>query len=359
MSKQYKKFLYEDERGITFEANAKNGITLEASEGTNGELFIKARKIETNDVYLSLPAILAGEYAEVLSVYTDKDGNKAVVPPGWTVSGVDKENTIWGKDVGLVIYQIPKEKLGNIKWSNLKELGILQKTYDQFVWVPVKLLDADGTLDGKTFNEKFGRRNYQNVDFSELGFCEKLTGKLLLQFESVKRYGGYYFSRYDISKNERTVMPQSVKGQYPWPEINIEKARKASAAIEVTKTVTSHMSFGAEYDSIEAWLIKSGTRTREEIAENSTECGNYCNTTNAPNKIAKTGSRKKWCANNIYDFTGNVVKLTQERFENYFTVVRGGYYNNNGYDFSAARRSCYYPNSSSSHAGFRITLYIK
>ena len=94
-----------------------------------------------------------------LSVYTDKDGNKAVVPPEWTVSAVKKENTIWGKNLGLVIYRIPKEKICDIDWTNPDEVETLKRTYDQLVWTPVSLLEANGTLDGFSFNEKFGRRN--------------------------------------------------------------------------------------------------------------------------------------------------------------------------------------------------------
>ena len=95
-----------------------------------------------------LPTVSAGECAETLSVYTDKDGNKAVIPSGWTVSGVSEENNIWGKDVSLVIYRIPKENTSKTNWENPDELEVLKKTYDQLVWCPVELLDADGTLDG-------------------------------------------------------------------------------------------------------------------------------------------------------------------------------------------------------------------
>ena len=106
----------------------------------------------TNDVYLTLPSIQAGEYAEELSVYTDKDGNRAVITPGWMVSGIKSENTIWGKDVSLVIYRIPKNENKGIDWNNSEKVDKLQRTYDQMVWCPVNLLEPDGTLDGIKFN---------------------------------------------------------------------------------------------------------------------------------------------------------------------------------------------------------------
>ena len=104
---------------------SEEGIVLEVSERTDEELFIRALK----DVYSELPTVSAGEYAEELSVYTDKDGNKAVVPAGWVVSGVPKENTIWGKDMGLVIYHITEEKVSGINWED-QETEFLMRTYD-------------------------------------------------------------------------------------------------------------------------------------------------------------------------------------------------------------------------------------
>lgn len=170
--KRYEKFVLEAEKGITFEV----------SEETRGELIIKAKA--SNDVYPKFPHVSAGEYAMGLSVYTDKDGNKAVVPPEWTVSAIKKENTIWGKNLGLVIYRIPKEKICDIDWTNPDEVETLKRTYDQLVWTPVSLLEANGTLDdGFSFNEKFGRRNYQDDEFSDEEFNEALNGELLEQDE--------------------------------------------------------------------------------------------------------------------------------------------------------------------------------
>lgn len=41
MNNRYKKFMFENGEGITFEAIAKKGRSFEISEGTNGELIIK------------------------------------------------------------------------------------------------------------------------------------------------------------------------------------------------------------------------------------------------------------------------------------------------------------------------------
>lgn len=82
----------------------------------------------TDDIYSLLPTISAGKYAEVTSQYVDANGNKAVVPQGWTVSRVPEENLILEKDKGLVIYCIPKKKVRCINWQNPKKGENLMRT---------------------------------------------------------------------------------------------------------------------------------------------------------------------------------------------------------------------------------------
>ena len=53
----------------------------------------------------------------------------AVIPGGFTISGIDSERTI---EDGLVIYLIPDDELESVKWD-----GTEKTKYDQFVWVPV------------------------------------------------------------------------------------------------------------------------------------------------------------------------------------------------------------------------------
>ncbi len=59
---------------------------------------------------------------------------------------------------------------------------IIERIQDesQFVWIPVGWLDSNGTLDGSSFTEKFGRRNYQKDEFSEVRYHEKFRGELAL-----------------------------------------------------------------------------------------------------------------------------------------------------------------------------------
>ena len=300
--KRYKKIVLEAEKGITFEF----------SEKTSEKLIIRAQNIDRANVY-----------------YINYEN-----PP---------------------IPERYKHVCG--EWNN----GfVIERCSDgsQFVWIPVGSLDDNGTLDGKRFWEKFGRRNYMNDKFSDYGFNEALNDELLEQLKSVKKYGGFYISRYNISKSS-IMKPQSVKGAMPWVGINFYDAKKAASIIEDNEVVKSHLTFGAEYDSVLEWLIKTEVKTFAEIAENSTEWGNHWNTENSPRKVFETGSREEWCANNIYDFAGNVDEWTQEQNESSLRVIRGGNYNNFGNEYPVAYRMYKRPNRDYNYTGFRATLYIK
>ena len=300
--KRYKKFVLEAEKSINFEV----------SEGTSGELIIRALNITTFHVYST-------NYVN------------PIIPEGY------------------------KHVCG--EWNN----GfVIERCSDgsQFVWIPVGSLDSNGTLDGEHFSEKFGRRNYMNDKFSDYGFNEALNGELLEQLESVKKYGGFYISRYNISKSS-AGKPQSVKGIRPWGKINFNDAKKIASTIEDNEAVKSHLTFGAEYDSVLEWFIKTEVKTFAEIAEDSTEWGNHCNTENSPKKVVETGSREKWCANNIYDLAGNVDEWTQEQHNSLNRVLRGGDVTYDGDTCPVAYRMIDNPSDQGVDIGFRCTLYIK
>lgn len=340
---------------IVFEADY--GIDIKVSKVTDGKLFIRALNIASNNVYLELPTVSAGEYAEVLSVYTDNDGNKAVVPQGWTVSGVPSENVIWGKDMGLVIYYIPKEKVSGIDWKNKNKVNGLMETYDQLVWKPVNMLSATSTLDGIHFNKKFGRMNYRNEEFSESEYNEPLVGELTAQKESIDTYGGCYITRYKVSRDKKTGEPRSIKGVYPWTEIDFPTAKNVAATMAKSENLMSHLTYGAEYDTRIKWAIETETVTKKEIAEDSTRLGNYYNNNDYPKEIVKTG--EDGCVNNIYGFAGNVDEWTQEQNKSSFHVIRGGTCSDDGNVYPVDYRNYNNPYYGYFGTGFRATLCIE
>ena len=73
-----------------------------------------------------------GDKAEETEEYEDTNGDIAVIPGGFTVSGLPEESTI---EDGLVIYLIPEGE--TVDWTNPTSVANAQKTYDQFVWIPI------------------------------------------------------------------------------------------------------------------------------------------------------------------------------------------------------------------------------
>ncbi len=318
--KRYKKFVLEAESGITFEI----------LRGTNGNLTIRA----LND------AIAKSEF----------ESNKLC----------EKSENVRTK-VGTKNYEKPPIPDGYKyvcgKWYN----GfVMERCSDgsQFVWIPVGWLDPNGTLDGEHFSEKFGRRNYGNDKFSEDEYHEDLDDELLEQLESVKKYGGFYFSCHNISKSP-TGKPQSVKGVMPLVYINCGDAQNCALTMENNGAVKSHLVYGAEYDSVLEWLIKSGAKTLNEIAKDSTEWGNYWNRENSSMKIVETGSREEGCANNIYDLAGNVEEWKQEKYKNLYPVARGSIYKGFGSNYPVAFRNYHIDGYKDEDIGFRVALCIK
>ena len=76
--------------------------------------------------------IQPGDKVEETEEYEDTNGDKAVIPGGFTVSGAPGESTI---EDGLVIYLIPDGE--TVDWEDPTSVANAQKTYDQFVWIPI------------------------------------------------------------------------------------------------------------------------------------------------------------------------------------------------------------------------------
>ena len=314
--KRYKKLCLEAGTGITFEVEEKN----------KGELIIRSKLIfDDEDDYYFKKYVKDAKYQNL------------PIPKGYKYVYGDVYN-------GYVIERCSDGS--------------------QFVWVPVKFLVPDGTLDGKSFKKKFGRRYYsvrrENADSSN-EFYENLTDELLAQIESVRMYGGFYISRFYISRS-KDGKPQSVKGCIPWTDITCKDAKKVASTFENNDNVKSHLTFGAEYDSVVSWfLMAKELDLRDLTGEKSyieiSDFGHY----HGMEKVS-TGGNEQWCIKNIYDFQGNVREWTQERWtylsqksefhDSY--IARGGSYFKP--EFCIERDSL---KGEYKDVGFRIVLWIK
>lgn len=302
---------------------AEDGMTFMVSNGENGELIIKAMSVEKANSFL----------------YSDQYVNPPI-PEGY------------------------KHICG--EWNNGFTIERISDG-SQLVWVPVGWLDSNGTLDGKKFDEKFGRRPFDtNIEF--LQECiEYSSDEFALQIASVKKYGGFYVSRYSMSFNKETCKWQSVKGGFPFVKMDSIEFKKLAASFENTENVKSHLLYGSEYDSVLEWFEKTKARSRSEIVEDSSSWGYYddknCKEENFYNPKTKlTGHFESCCTNNIYDFTGLVPQVTQEFYSrnggDY--IVRGGGFCNSGKRFYASYRNVFdITHIISGVIGYRVALWIK
>ena len=358
------------------------------------------------------------ENNEHMHVEEDASGDKVPVPNGYVGSSVAGENEI---DTGYVIYEGEEA----VTDSNVADA---QKNRNQYVWVPVPDIskfygtDANGKKWGKIYtfssstssgydeitgtqpynwSESNGvmtisiKTNYREPDvvakysstgydmdsiLKTLGIGAKTTHEFLNQLEkefnnmvaSVEKYGGFYIGRYETGNiNQDTPVIQ--KGNTNISSQTWYNMYKRCKNIKGANTnVETGMIWGNQWDRTLMWLIETGSKTKEQIADDSTSWGNYYNATfeyvNSSGSTATknegsstripTGSAEYTKANNIYDLVGNVRDWTMEAGSSYSRVYRGGYYVSNG-DLSPADYRYYgSPTGSNYFYGCRSALYI-
>ena len=371
---------------------------------------IQATKTTANAVNL--------EDNEYMHVEEDASGDKVPVPNGYVGSSVTGENEI---DTGYVIYEGEEE----VTDSNVADA---QKSRNQYVWIPVPDIskfygtDANGKKWGKiytfssstssSYDEITGTKpynwsenngvmtissktNYREPDvvakysstgydmdsrLKTLGIGAKTTHEFLNQLEkefnnmvaSVEKYGGFYIGRYETGNiNQETPVVQ--KGNTNISSQTWYNMYKRCKNIKGDNTnVETGMIWGNQWDRTLMWLIETGSKTKEQIADDSTSWGNYIDATfeyvnnsgstatknkNSSTRIP-TGSTEYTKANNIYDLVGNVGDLTMEASGTDYRASRGGYYYYGGYYSPADFRYDYSPTGSDSYRRLSCsTLY--
>ena len=194
-------------------------------EANGGEIEINGKKYGSVEEYLAgkekLPEIEAGTRATEPSEY--KSNNKtAVIPAGFTVSGISTEQSI---DGGLVIYDIPEGT--TVNWTNPDSV---KTQYNQFVWIPVEVNKTTEPKDTETSIANFKRSVWQDnarvannaqsstsfpsSSYSWSDYTEPYskdssdydgtgTGKTGISAQiteltkSIYKYGGFYIGRYE------------------------------------------------------------------------------------------------------------------------------------------------------------------
>ena len=307
------------------------------------------------------------------------DGTKtAWIPAGFTVSGIKSETTI---DGGLVIYDIPENELGNVKWD-----GTEKTKYNQFVWIPVEVNKTTEPKDTETSIANFYRSNWSNnarTTVVDSRYTEPYTDSsgndydsstgIKKQIEnltkSIYKYGGFYIGRYEAgSKTERTkesantVTTLGIKqDMYPYNYVkwgdsmsNIGEVGAVALSNSLYNSsnygATSMLCTGACWDSMLDFIKDTKNVT------NSTDWGNYYDSefditrgqyaelvsgtlgsftpvdgtyTKKLHSVLKkyilltTGATERNSAKNIYDVAGNCWEWTTESDSSGRRIDRG------------------------------------
>ena len=294
-------------------------------------------------------------------------------------SSIDMVNKYIDNNIILVITKydiIPKSVNPNKIKSKLNELKLNKNIVD------IVLISSKTNYREPDVVAKYSSTGYDmDSRLKTLGIGAKTTHEFLNQLEkefnnmvaSVEKYGGFYIGRYEtgninqdtpvIQKGNTNISSQTWYNMYK----RCKNIRGANTNVE------TGMIWGNQWDRTLMWLIETGSKTKEQIADDSTSWGNYYNATfeyvnssgstatkneNSSTRIP-TGSAEYTKANNIYDLAGNVRDWTMEASSTVSRVYRGSYYDNGGGYYPAGSRNLGNPTYSGSGYGCRSALYIK
>ena len=403
---------------------AAEGYKIAYEQEANGrEIEINGKKYGSVEEYLAgkekLPEIEAGTRATEPSEY--KSNNKtAVIPAGFTVSGISTEQSI---DGGLVIYDIPEGT--TVDWTNPDSV---KTQYNQFVWIPVEVNKTTEPKDTETSIASFYRTAWAN-DISTGG--ERTTGlgtnytepyskgssdydgtgtgktgisaQITELTKSIYKYGGFYIGRYEAgsetartSGSSQTAAFVVQQDKYPYNYVSwgedmgyvSEGAVHLSNSLYTGKTgygVKSMLCTGAAWDSMLDFIKDSSHNVTSinswgnyyysdtfEITRGAYAVYNTSNNTlgsfnNVKSKYSKmkgtavlltTGATERNSSKNIYDVAGNCWEWTTEACNTDGRVLRGGSCYGGGSNNPASYRSYNYLTISHYDASFRPLLYV-
>jgi len=322
----------------------------------------------------------SGEYASNTDIYSDGT-SLAVIPAGFTVSGISSENKI---SSGLVIY---KGDLSKVDWSTGKDASgkDIKRTYNQYVWIPCTeeeykrtewSVEADGSPASRASKDETTLSSVTLSDFDKgNGITSDILNEIVNQISSeknsVKKYGGFYIGRYEVGEG-------NVITQYKEPSANLiwSKAYESAKKIDVGSASVSYLSSSYARDTALNFIqnnseFKTYASTRDNLNENwQDKSVTYTDANGDPQEKAagtatrlQTGVTTAKC--NIYDMGGNVAEFTTElnpltNGDNDATVVlRGGHYGYNSTSSPAGYRWDAISGTASDSRGFRATLFIQ
>ena len=309
------------------------------------------------------------------SIYTENtvmtiEGYKVTIPAGFAVGTSDNVGKV---STGLVITDSVDSE-GN-------------STGNEFVWIPVNsdltvgntgklmaTLQTDSTTDYRgvlydwrssqdgstTYNWSSSSKSYREPDivsydggeYDTVGITKPgLQSEYNAMIGSVKAYGGFYVSRYEMSVESGKAISKIAKT--PTSAENSETESwyglysMAKTYTNSKNSVQSSMIWGSQYDAMLNFALASGN---DASKVHSTEYGNY-----SGNPL-KTGlTRTSDVINNVFDLAGNLWEWTLEAGNTDLRVNRGGNYISS---YSPSTRFYNDPSYTYSVGSSRLALYV-
>ena len=309
-------------------------------------------------------AVKPGERVESTSKnnYTDTNGDKATVPGGFTVSGIDGEQKV---SEGLVIYDIPDGVTPN--WTEDKD-GIegpdIKTKYNQFVWIPVAS-ESDYQRDFSypiNYDEKLETTPEGSTFTDESGYLpdgikpetENSENNETAERTAVLKYNGFYIGRYESGKdtdNTTVVTRQNATVYTSKTQIEFKDIAKKMYS-NGNGSVKSALCSGIQWDMVMHFVDQKMDGTGEKIFD-----VRVADSDRHTGSKAESGKNINDKVQNIYDLEGNCWEWVAEKnnTSNQF-VGRGGTYGS----VSNNRDSVRYSSDDGAYStfSFRSALYI-
>ena len=332
------------------------------------------------------------------SNYIDKNGDKVTIPQGFKISMAETMNTI---SKGLVV----KDSNDN-QWVWIK---VPQKVFttatksDEYEKIETDLKEyvKKYRLDESTSEIS---NDWKDEWYDGCGLTqEEYTKTYQTMLSSLYENNGFWVSRYEIgdetsTNNNYTVRtntsgtigtPVSKKNIIPYNFITCSQAQELATKISTDVSKTKSLLFGIQWDLICTFIEKNSELDYTDIAEDSSSWANiyfanfviykgrYFNSNNVgwidasvnnytkaekTSTIITTGSNEKSKVLNIYDFSGNMIEWTLEKYKSENAPTgRGGSYSSLKDHGKASDRinSSIFDGLENSRIdiGFRITMY--
>ncbi len=264
----------------------------------------------------------------IAEMYQTEDTDTVTLPVTLSKSSLNEETTTTNVYSKLRIRTGGYYTAGAPGTTNVREPDILtDATY------------GDAVQNNDTRGINLIRSTFGYKDSTDAGvlkhFAQDMINEYNATYESIKKYGGFYIGRYELTETDgkptvqrkQPVLTAANENYTTW--YGLKKA--CSEVVANNQYAQSEMIYGNQWDEVMDWLKQTAfaeTTGSNPVDVDSSSWGNYSNYSGEEVEGAESGSPRNagsndaWSANNIYDLAGNYFDWTQEAYDTYRRVVR-------------------------------------